>query len=235
MRRFDDFTKLLLGLLVAQIVREHHLISKNLVGMFLGTSDYVAECFTYALLLLFLRNTHASINWDQIAGDGKFTTVMDCSIYGRFFVFLVTLTSLVIVPLVVLDTLTGHTTSSPGGTILMLFLFVPFFLYFLWDSVLFFASETKNSGRDHERVVKVVRNWLLVDALALLALVILLFRYSYITFTDTASQYLYFVEAFMFLAVATVVIDYLMNREFYFGKQPESLARYTSSNGGVSQ
>jgi hypothetical protein len=221
MTRFDDFIKLLLGLLVAQIVKEHHQISHNLVLMFNNTGDKVAEVFPYSLLLLFLRNTHASINWDRIASDGKFATAMDRTIRGRAFVFIVTLISLVIVPLVILDTLTGHTSSSRGRDVLMWSLFAPFVLYFIWNALLFFSSEPKSNAQ----LFKVVMIWLRVDALAGVALGYLVMRYAYTKFFDSSAQSLYFLEAFMALSVATVFVDYFANREFYFGTGSTDSAR----------
>jgi len=217
MTRFDDFLKLLLGLIVAQIVKEHHQVSKNLVAMFNKTGDISAEWFPYFLLLLFLRNIHASINWDRMAGGGKFSTIMDSSTLGRVFVFLVTLTSLVGVPLVILDTLTGHTDSVSGKNLLGISLFVPFILYFVWDAILFFGSDTKRNSNEHDRVFKVVRNWLWVDGLAGLALVYIVMSYAYKRFVDESAEFLYVIESFMILSALTILVDYAINREFYFG------------------
>lgn len=211
MKRFDDFLKLLLGLLVTQIIRDHHQITVRLAQVFEDAADWSAELFPYAVLLLFLRNTHASIIWDRVTDKAGFHTWLDETVFGRGLVFLVGVVTHVVVPLVIIDVLTEHTGTQGGRTALVLALFVPFGLYFFWDLFLFVVSENQEG-----EIPKVICDWLWVDAVAVVMMLGLLIRYSYVSFGSAASQYLYLLEGFMVVSVGTVIVDYWRNRHFYF-------------------
>ncbi len=231
MQRFDDFLKLLLGLLVTQIVREAHPIGKNLGPLFCNSSTWIGEALPYCYMVFLLRNVHASINYDRQAGNGQFVTVLERTMAGRFTVFVFTVLTLVVSPLVILDVLRWH--APPEGTVcgadawytnlVAAGLFVPFVLYLVWDVIIWLSSEVEQAPPRHARVEYVIRRWVLLDAIALGVGLLVLARSTVVENKyDLAERYRGVLELFMFLSIGTVLGDYWLNRKFYFGDGSET-------------
>jgi hypothetical protein len=214
MSRFDDFLKLLLGLLVTQAVRDRLKVSANLEHLLSKESGHLnlkvldgfwTEMFPYVVLLLFLRNTHASILWDRWLKRDANKKLRQSGRTAMVFEFLVTIATFVVAPLAAVHVLTGEKDQLPKFFwVVVVSLYAVFLFHWLLD--LWLVLKAENADAD-EPVEYAIINWFRLDMLAFVALAF------WVAAGTDARLSLTAISALIFL---TVVIDYWANRKFYF-------------------
>lgn len=218
MSRFDDFLKLLLGLLVTQVVRDHQKVSDNLVCVLgnspdrFGLSVLDTLCvvmFPYVLLFLFLRNTHASILWDRWLRGPNNQRVRESSRSDEVIDFVVTCATFVVAPLVAIHFFTGkQETLLEWFWVAIVAIYAVFLFHLGLDFRLFFKSENAATDRPVE---KAIVNWFRLDLIAVAAGACYLYHWD-----SAGTDPRMLLTGVSGLILVTVVIDYCLNNEFYF-------------------
>jgi hypothetical protein len=254
MRRFDDFLKILLSFLIGQLLRDSDKITSNLTTFFAKTDvsrrgseflqGYVAYWLPLFLVALYLKNIHASHQFDRCASQADYRAPIDGYTWGRFLTFSFSIMALFVFPYWAAHELAGHGDElvSRGKLFFSLFLFGPFLVYLGWDIVFFWGRQTEGTPQQ-DRVSGVVNRWRSLDFLEVLvasiAGVIAIIAHS----RGHIIRAEYIGLGFIVVTTINILGDYIWNADFYFGPAPwASSARSeavrpparTSANGEIS-
>lgn len=223
MKRFDDFLKLLLSILIGQVVKEHDKIREHLEGFInaygkkteLGTSmAYWGPIF---MVMLYLRNIHGSICHDLAMSspqNATFAPRYETKTAGRAFTQVLSLLALFVIPFMAVHALEKHDVATEYDPFLMMFLLIgPIPVYFVWNLIIILCVPEMDPKTS--KMSGVVHNWLRIDAIGLVGAFVgfvywLICQRFWVLRGDVVAA------GVSVLVVATVVFDYVVNASFYF-------------------
>lgn len=230
MKRFDDFLKLLLAIVVGQFIRDSNLITKNVGSVMCDQWRVLAELFPFILALASIRNVHASILWDDHCQAQGFEPAYETILAGRAAAMLLNVAALVVAPYI-----TEHVTSqhveymkSRGPVELGLLFLWPYLLYTMWDVIIWW--NTAKTEQSQKPLQNVVGHWLRIDGLTvglMLVGLVLLLQAKAQRATIEAQWVILLVACVMLMAVT---LDYYLNRQFYFGTKVGEVEPQASSS-----
>lgn len=235
MRRFDDFLKLLLAIVVGQFFRESTDIATTVSTIAPTVAHWIAEGMAFLLAALAIRNVHASIRYDTVCKALNSYPSYEDSRGGRAFGFAVVLLTTVVAPALTEHLFASHEeflTGRQGWWVLILF--GPYVFYTLWDVAIWLTSvETK---RPYSPIMeRVIGRWLLIDGFHIAALIV----WWYLLLANRANvinvDLSWMLEGFFFVGVVTIAADYWLNRQFYFDEfEPAAEAEEETANSEPS-
>lgn len=214
MRRFDDFLKLLLAVVVGQFFRESTAIAATVYAIAPDVDDWVAEGMPFMLAALAVRNVHAAIRYDAVCDVLKWTPSYEQRRSGRVFSFLTALVATVAAPAIAQHLFASHPEFLKDRELTWIaILFGPYVLYGIWDLALWIGSREQPNPAAIDRVIG---RWLVIDAFHLSALA----AWAYVLLASrvgvVALEPSWILEGFFVVAAVTIFGDYWMNRAFYF-------------------
>lgn len=226
MKRFDDFLKLLLSVLVGQVVKESDEISQHLetyfasapgpvVGASASLRTFVAQYLPFLLVALYLKNIHASLQYDRCAHEAKYAPKLEKSTFGRSLTFAFSILALFVFPFWAEHELAKHLNVSFSIYSLATFLFGPFVIYLVWDGILFLERPDPTSTQ-HDALANVVHRWFKLDLAGLAAAGIAVLVGVVQVHNGFVVRPEYVALGFMILTLINVTVDYVVNARFYF-------------------
>lgn len=232
MKRFGDILNLLSGILLTVIVSDFDQLRTNFRALFLSQQqhyavDILATTVTCTLIVVFIRNIHGSVRYDELISDSKSARLaLDRSYVGRFVGFAFAIVALFCGPWIV-DYFVAHHAfydanavkstliETPlSGSAFATVLFMPFAIYIVWDFLLWLLG---TDGQEcPAEVDNVAHHWMVLDAVTL---IIVLTMGAVALFTSRGgggADYELLTIGFIVISVVILVGDYWMNRSFYF-------------------
>ena len=226
---FSMLSSILLGLLV----QDFDSLRLNFALLFRHSdvvlaADFAARITALMLIVVFLRNIHGAVRYDELLDRGRVKPNLDKTTRGRAFSFACAVSALFLGPSLVGHYIVHHAmieTSSPLGRqshplsshIFTTVLFLPFICYMAWDVMIWLLGHDERTA--DSRFERVTDTWARIDAVGLALIMMFgslaLWRSKYHTFN-------YEFMALSFVAIAFVVVtsDYWFNREYYFPDEP---------------
>lgn len=233
MRRFEDILRILSSVLLGTLVRDFELLSDGLKKYFLSHNspffspyaENTATVTSIVLIVVYFRNIHASARYDEFIEKEKYVLQIDRKLKWRVVSFLLALLSLVGAP--VAGHILAHHLPDKGDILLMVvFLFLPFAVYLVWDFILCLSDPEPSSAEAHREVEQIAWKWLFIDAIGLALVTILLVANLYLEGLEGYRQSLppeVVAGGFVLIAVVTVSYDYYKNHRLYFPSYAEQL------------
>ncbi len=223
LRRFDDFLKLLLAIVVGQFVRESGDITvtlKNITVAPTSWASWLAELCPFILVVVTLRHVHGSILYDAQSAKEGFVPTYEKRLRGRALGFFAGFAAGIVAPYSAEHVLAHHEPLITGTNwILPAILLGPFAVYAAWDVAVWLHTKTEETAHGFP-LQRVLGNWLFIDAIALFAMLGGLWYLLHETINARRFPPEGVVLVFSVVAVSTVLLDYILNSKFYFGVRP---------------
>lgn len=218
MRRFDDILKLLLGLLIGQLFREMDTIGANLRAYFRTGESEITRWIPILLTGLFLRNLHASIRYDHCTSRERFRPGIEDRLWGRILIFSLSVSAVFISPYYLEHLLSSHLTTQTSDAKVVVALVAPLVIYAVWDTLIWLT--TREDHHEGVQMLEVVHNWIKLDFVGLGVAVLAGVHYLYNDANGIPFARESLASWYALLLVITILLDYVLNAQFYFPAPP---------------
>ncbi len=179
-----------------------------------GCGLIVAKFAPILMVLLYLRNIHGSIRYDQLAKTEKFSPSYENCVFGRFMSWILSLSSLFVLPFWCEHVLEKNGAGGYSGTGLTLLLIGPILVYAVWNCLIWFSSDATSNSTS--LLDQVVTNWFRVDALCLAGFATGLVYWIYCKRRALTVDFDLLAVGVAGTVAGAIFLDYVLNRKFYF-------------------
>jgi hypothetical protein len=182
-------------------------------------SEHPAAFIVVLMLLgVFLRNIHGSARYDDYVQEHKCGSRIERNVGGRIFVWLLCILALFLGPSLAGRRLAHGFELTASAERLIVVLFFSLFVYLVWDFTLWFfpIEQVRENGKVERHLEDVVRNWVKIDALAILLGMAFTAYWLFVQDWGDGSKRIYVAWSFVTIASMMLATDYYKNRHFYF-------------------
>ncbi len=223
MRRFEEILRLLSSVLLGTVVRDFEEISNGVYNflnqkrgitlLVASQTEMLSTGIVVVLLAVYLRNIHGSAAFDTFVGD-KAVPKLERNVSGRVVLFLLMVSGLFITPILA-HVLRFHLHPGRLGTFFVI-LFLPIAVYSVWNFILWVNTGDEDEEDYDEDFASLADNWIRIDAVALLCVIILGIVYLFLDpFRNPVPPHIIGL-AFISISMIVIISDYVWNHKIYF-------------------